>query len=168
MPFSYVQYTGNGSTTTYSVPFPYLLRAHVKLYYGLNLVSGAYAAQLADSIDYAWSGPAQVQINAPPPSGAVLTIRRETPTDSRLVDWNDGSGLNANDLDTADLQNFYAIQEHKDLVGSYTRTLELSTLNDLTISSPVNKSLVYFDASSGGYRIDSTITADLLTDGGNY
>ena len=50
MPFSYVQYPGNGSTVTFTVPFPYLLRAHVKLYYGLSLQSGGYTQLLVDGV----------------------------------------------------------------------------------------------------------------------
>jgi len=116
VPFSYVQYPGNGSTVTFTVPFPYLLRAHVKLYYGLSLQSGGYTQLLADGVNYTWTSATQVQLSAAPVVGQTLSIRRETPTTSRLVDWNDGSALTADALDTADLQNFYAIQEHKDYI----------------------------------------------------
>jgi len=116
VPFSYAQYPGNGSTVTFTVPFPYLLRAHVKLYYGLSLQSGGYTQLLADGVNYTWTSATQVQLSAAPVVGQTLSIRRETPTTSRLVDWNDGSALTADALDTADLQNFYAIQEHKDYI----------------------------------------------------
>ena len=116
MPFSYAQYPGNGSTVTFTVPFPYLLRAHVKLYYGLSLQSGGYTQLLVDGVNYSWTSATQVQLTAAPVVGQTLSIRRETPTTSRLVDWNDGSALTADALDTADLQNFYAIQEHKDYI----------------------------------------------------
>ena len=116
MPFSYAQYPGNGSTVTFTVPFPYLLRAHVRLYYGLSLQSGGYTQLLVDGVNYSWTSATQVQLTAAPVVGQTLSIRRETPTTSRLVDWNDGSALTADALDTADLQNFYAIQEHKDYI----------------------------------------------------
>lgn len=122
MPFSYTQHTGNGSSQTFSVPFPYLLREHVKLYYGLNLVTGGYSSLLVEGANYTWTTGTTVLISTPPPSGTVLTIRRETPTTNRLVAWVDGSALTAQDLDTADLQNFYAIQEHKDYVESLSLT----------------------------------------------
>ncbi|QTP86357.1 hypothetical protein SSRP02_p001 [Synechococcus phage S-SRP02] len=116
MPFSYAQYAGNGTTTTFSVPFPYLLKAHVKAYIGLNQVTGGYDDLLVEGIDYTWTSGTQVQTALAPSIGTTLTIRRETPTESRLVDWNDGSNLIADDLDTADLQNFYSVQEQRDLI----------------------------------------------------
>lgn len=134
MPYSYSQFTGNGSTTTYSVSFPYLVRAHVRLYYGLNLATGGYTTLLVDGVDYTWISATQVQITPAPPNGTVLTIRRETPTTSRLVDWNDGSALTAADLDTADLQNFYAIQEHRDFIDAYTVN-PIAVVPDFSITS---------------------------------
>lgn len=118
MPYSYVQYPGNGSTTSFTVTFPYLLRAHVKLYYGLSLQSGGYTQLLVDGVNYNWVNSTTVLLAAAPASGVTLTIRRETPTDNRLVDWNDGSALTADNLDTADLQNFYSVQEQRDYVDA--------------------------------------------------
>jgi microcystin-dependent protein len=118
VPYSYVQYPGNGSTTSFTVTFPYLLRAHVKLYYGLSLQSGGYTQLLVDGVNYNWVNSTTVLLTAAPANGVTLTVRRETPTDSRLVDWSDGSGLIADNLDTADLQNFYSVQEQKDYVDA--------------------------------------------------
>jgi hypothetical protein len=52
VPFSYAQYTGNGSAVNFSVPFPYLLKAHVKVYTGLVIETGAYTTLLA--LPVAW------------------------------------------------------------------------------------------------------------------
>lgn len=115
MPFSFVQYPGNGSTVSFAVPFPYLLRSHVRLYYGLNFISGGYTQLLVDGTDYNWNtGGTQITLTSPPGSGALLTIRRETPTANRLVDFADGSNLIEQNLDTAGLQNLYVVQEQQD------------------------------------------------------
>jgi hypothetical protein len=114
VPFSYAQYTGNGSTTTFSVPFPYLLKAHVKLYTGFNIVDGTFAAQLVDGTDYTWASGTQVQSTVAPAAGVVLTIIRDTPDNALLVPWQDGSNLIADDLTTSDLQNLYVVQEQQD------------------------------------------------------
>lgn len=114
MPFSYVQPPGNGSTTTFSVPFPYLLKAHVKLYTGFNVLDGTFATQLVDGVDYAWTSGTQVQTTVAPADGVTLTIIRDTPDTSQLVPWQDGSNLIANDLNIADLQNLYVVQEQQD------------------------------------------------------
>ena len=113
-PFSYRQYAGNGSTTTFSVPFPYLLKAHVKVYLGFNILDGTFASELADGVGFNWTSSSQIQTVAAPASGQTLTVIRQTPNTTRLVDWQDGSNLIADDLDTADLQNLYVVQEQQD------------------------------------------------------
>ena len=114
MPFSYAQYAGNGSTTTFSVPFPYLLKAHVKLYTGYNILDGTFASQLAEGTGYAWISATQVQTTVALATGTTLTILRDTPDGSQVVVWNDGSNLISNDQNTADLQNLYVVQEQQD------------------------------------------------------
>jgi hypothetical protein len=114
VPFSYRQYAGNGSTTSFSVPFPYLLKSHVKVYIGFNILDGTYSSELADGTGFTWSSGTQIQCTTAPASGQTLTVIRVTPNTTRLVDWQDGSNLISNDLDTADLQNLYVIQEQQD------------------------------------------------------
>jgi hypothetical protein len=114
VPFSYAQYAGNGSTTTFSVPFPYLLKAHVKLYTGYNILDGTFSALLVDGVDYTWTSGTQVQTTVAPASGVTLTILRDTPDTSQLVPWQDGSNLVADDQNIADLQNLYVVQEQQD------------------------------------------------------
>lgn len=159
MPFSYVQYPGNGSTVTFSVPFPYLLRAHVKLYYGLSLQSGGYTQLLVDGVNYSWTSATQVQLTAAPVVGQTLSIRRETPTTSRLVDWNDGSALTADALDTADLQNFYAIQEHKD----YIEALSINPNANVTDGS-ITANKLSSDAVTTIKIQDQAVTTDKIAD----
>ncbi len=113
-PFSYRQYAGNGSTTTFSVPFPYLLKAHVKVYLGFNILDGTFTSELANGAGFNWTSGTQIQTVAAPASGQTLTVIRQTPNTTRLVDWQDGSNLIADDLDTADLQNLYVVQEQQD------------------------------------------------------
>lgn len=113
-PYSYRQYAGNGATTTFSVPFPYLLKAHVHLYLGYNILTGAFTSELVNGAGFTWTSGTQVQCTAAPAAGQTLTVIRLTPSDSRLVDWQDGSNLIADDLDTADLQNLYVVQEQQD------------------------------------------------------
>jgi hypothetical protein len=160
VPFSYVQYPGNGSTVTFTVPFPYLLRAHVKLYYGLSLQSGGYTQLLADGVNYTWTSATQVQLSAAPVVGQTLSIRRETPTTSRLVDWNDGSALTADALDTADLQNFYAIQEHKD----YIEVLGINPNTNVTDGS-ITANKLSTDAVTTVKIQDGAVSSSKIQDG---
>lgn len=113
-PFSYRQYAGNGSTTSFSVPFPYLLKAHVKVYLGFNILNGTFSSELANGVGFNWSSGTQITCATAPASGQTLTVIRQTPNTLRLVDWQDGSNLISDDLDTADLQNLYVVQEQQD------------------------------------------------------
>lgn len=123
MPYSYAQYAGNGSATTFSVPFPYLLKAHVKVYLGLAIETGAYTTLLAEGTGYAWVSDTQVQVTAAPAAGVRLTVRRETPNGSQVVAWNDGSNLIQDDLNISDLQSLYVVQEWIDFA---TRSNQVS------------------------------------------
>ena len=131
MPFSYAQYAGNGSTTTFSVPFPYLLKAHVKLYTGFNILNGTFTTQLVEGTDYAWTSATQVQTTVAPANGVTLTVLRDTPDSSQLVPWQDGSNLVAEDLNNADLQNLYVVQEQQDRndAGITQSTTAITTAN---------------------------------------
>ena len=114
MPFSYAQYAGNGSATTFSVPFPYLLKAHVKLFIGFNLVDGTFASQLVDGTGFTWTSGTQVQTTVAPAVGQTLTVVRQTPSNALVVQWQDGSNLIAEDLIDSDRQNLYVVQEQQD------------------------------------------------------
>lgn len=112
--YAYRQYAGNGSTTTFAVPFPYLLKAHVKVYTGYDLASGAYTSLLVDGTNYTWTSATQIQTTTAPAAGVTLTVIRQTPSTTQLVQWQDGSNLIASDIDTADKQNLYVVQEQQD------------------------------------------------------
>jgi hypothetical protein len=114
VPFSYAQYAGNGSATTFSVPFPYLLKAHVKLYTGYNILNGTFTSELVDGTGYVWTSGTQVQTTVAPAGGVTLTVIRQTPSNALVVQWQDGSNLIAQDLIDSDRQNLYVVQEQQD------------------------------------------------------
>ena len=79
-PYSYRQYAGDGLAKTFSVPFPFLARAHVHLY--LN------SKELVEGADYTWTSGTQLQLTTAPQAAVpgavpvpaeVLTVRRITP-----------------------------------------------------------------------------------------
>jgi hypothetical protein len=114
-PYSYRQYTGDGTAKTFSVPFPYLDRVHVHLYLD--------SKELTVGTDYTWTSGTQVQLTTAPQAavpGAVptpaqlLTVRRITPEDDQIVQWRDGSYIIQADLNESDRQWLYLIQEHHD------------------------------------------------------
>ena len=137
--YAFRQYTGDGSTTTFAVPFPYLLKAHVKVYTGYDLASGTYTSLLADGTGYTWTSATQIQTTTAPASGVVLTVIRQTPTSTQLVQWQDGSNLIASDIDTADKQNLYVVQEQLDRGEAISTQSQAAKANaDAALASVVN------------------------------
>ena len=117
-PYSYREYTGDGIAKDFSVPFPYLLRAHVHVYLDTT--------ELTEGTDFTWTSDTQIQLTtapqalvpgvppAPDTPAEVLTVQRITPEDDQIVQWQDGSYIIAEDLNESDLQWLYLIQEHHD------------------------------------------------------
>jgi len=102
MAFSYLTYTGNGSTTQYAINFPYIDTTHIKAYLG-GTVTTAFSV----------SG-STLTFNTAPANAVVIRIERQTPIDARLVDFQDGSVLTQAELDMSADQNFYIAQETND------------------------------------------------------
>ena len=154
-PYSYREYTGNGSNKNFQVPFPYLLKAHVKVYSGLSLATGTYTSLLVDGVDYAWTSATNVQLTVAPAVGIKITVKRETPTDDLLTQWQDGSTLVAEDLLTSDKQNLYAVQEEQDLLDvgvalsvSASSAATAATAAANTATSTANTALTTANAAS--------------------
>ena len=97
-----VSYTGDGSTTQYSITFPFLDSTHVKAFIG-GIATTAFTISSST-----------LTFTSAPANSAVIRIERQTPTSSRLVDFTDGSVLTESDLDKSADQNFYIAQEISD------------------------------------------------------
>lgn len=107
MAYSYVRYTGNGSTTNYTFPFSYINSAHIKV--RVNNV-------LNSNFTFLNSG--TIQLMSAPANGATIEIRRETPKDSPIVNFTDGSVLLERDLDLLAIYQLYVAQETADSATS--------------------------------------------------
>lgn len=103
MAYSYVRYTGNGSTTNYTFAFPYLSQDHVKV--RLNGVL---------TTNYSFLNANTVQLFSAPAAGTIIEVRRETPQNSPIVNFVDGSVLLERDLDLLAQFNLYLSQEATD------------------------------------------------------
>jgi hypothetical protein len=111
---SYVQYQGDGTSTTFTVPFPFIVRSHVKLYLGYNVVDRTFDSELTEGPDFSWTSDTIAELVSAPASTEELTIIRVTPSGAQVVPWQDGSNLIAFDLNTSDQQNLYVVQEQED------------------------------------------------------
>lgn len=104
---SYVTYTGNGSTTAYSVPFQYLSQSHVKVY--LNNVL---------TTNYTWTASNIITFTTAPSVGQTITVRRQTPSAS-LVDFTAKARWQTTDLNTAIRQALYLAEESEEWSPSW-------------------------------------------------
>lgn len=113
---SFIQYTASGSTDTFNIPFGYLDSSHISVE--------------VNSVDTAFTFPSasQVQITSGnPATDAVVQITRTTPRDAQEVVWQNASNLTAGDLNTADLQMLYIIQESFDQNATVTASDVVTT-----------------------------------------
>lgn len=132
MALSFVQYVANGSTTQFSVTFPYLTKAHVTV-------------SINGTVDSAktWVSPTIVQTSTTPANGAIVEVRRTTPNSTPQVDFSDSSTLTASDLDTATTQFLYLSQEAQDAADTSMRlasdgTYDAGTRRIKNVVNPVN------------------------------
>jgi hypothetical protein len=101
--YSYVRYSGNGSTTNYTFSFPAISTTHIKV-----RVNGALVT------NWSFLSSSTIQFAVAPANAAVIEIRRETPKDSAIVDFSDGSVLLERDLDLLATWQLYVAQETED------------------------------------------------------
>jgi hypothetical protein len=113
---SFVRYTGDGSTATYSVPFSYRAQEDVSI-----TIDGVVTTA------FTWNGAGtQVTFTTAPASSTAIEIRRTTSQGTKLVDYASGSVLTESDLDTDSDQAFFMSQEAIDDAGD---VIKLSNAN---------------------------------------
>lgn len=64
--------------------------------------------------EYQWQSNILIEVGTAPTTDQQLKIQRDTPEDQQLIQWNDGSYIVADDLNTSDLQWLYGLQELED------------------------------------------------------
>ena len=104
MSLSYVRYVADGTTDEFDVPFDFLNRTHVKVTIDGN----------TPVLPIRWAGESRIKIADRIAAGSIVELRRETPISSRLVDFQNGSVLTEEELDTALNQIFFLQQELRD------------------------------------------------------
>lgn len=105
MAYSYVRYTGNGTTASYTFPFQYISPDHVQV-----RVDGETAI-------FSFLNASTVTISPAPALDSIVEIKRVTPKDNVPVNFTDGSVLLERDLDLLALFDLYIAQESSDAVA---------------------------------------------------
>ena len=106
MAFSYVNYTGDGTTTQFSITFTYQNTSEISV-----TVDGVAQAGLT------FPSSSTVQLTSAPAVGTLVQVRRTTNLAARAVDFASGSVLTEEDLDDSNIQVFHAAQEAIDIAG---------------------------------------------------
>ena len=104
------RYTGNGVNTDFTVTFGYLNKAHVKVYLNALLQTAG--------VGYNWLTDTTIRFTSAPANGVPIVIDRDTPTEAKIVDFENASVLTAENLDQTVDQLLYISQEAKDTAGS--------------------------------------------------
>lgn len=99
-PRSYKDYTGDGSTTTFSITFDYQKESEISVTVDGVAQSG-----------FTFPSSTQVQLTTAPIDQSLVRVRRTTDLDTREVDFASGSVLTEEDLDNSNIQVFHAAQE---------------------------------------------------------
>jgi hypothetical protein len=107
---TYIQTPGDGTNRLFSVSFPFIVRAHVKVFLDYD-VGAETGTELVDGTGFTWLSDTQIQTTVAPRKSQRLTVIRKTPADSQLVVWAAGSPPTDVNLNTADRQLLYVVQE---------------------------------------------------------
>lgn len=143
-------YTGNGSTTNYSITFEYLKQDDVKA----SLDGTATTA-------FTFANATTLSFNSAPASGAAIRIFRDTDIDSLKATFFPGSAIKAEDLNDNFTQNNFATQETDNAVIDANTTAEsaVTTANSAvtTANAADTKATTALDNSresdgSGGFN----------------
>lgn len=108
-------YTGDGTTTDFTVPFDYLAKKFVRVSLGVTILKGGDYGDT--SKDYYFLDKTKVRLKVPPQVGEVLTIRRYTSATDRVVSFKDASVLKATDLDVSAVQTIHIAEESRDIIN---------------------------------------------------
>jgi uncharacterized protein YaiE (UPF0345 family) len=127
MALSYQNYTGDNTTTQFSIPFTYQNTAEISV-----TVDGVAETGLT------FPSSSTVQLTSAPASGTLVQVRRTTDLSARAVDFASGSVLTEEDLDDSNIQVFHAAQESTDLAGD---SIQLGNDNKWDAQSSVIKNV---------------------------
>ena len=144
MAYSYINYTSDGSQVNYSVPYAYLEKPHVIVY-----VEGI---EKTVDVHYSWLNDSVIQFDTAPALGDIISIKRSSGHDARLVDFQTSSLLDEATLDLNSNQLFYLMQEAFD-------ALVLASGEDSAIFTTPQAILDAFVGSLSLTQLDPTLAS---------
>ena len=119
MAYAINTYTGDGTTDTFSVTFPYISTTDVVV-----TIDGVTKTL---TTDYTFATSSTIAFTSPPAGSTTIKFTRSSNRTARLVDYQDGSTITENILDQDSNQLFYMAQEAIDITDN---NISLSTSTD--------------------------------------
>ena len=136
------QYTGNGSTTLYSIPFPYIESTDIKV--KLNGI---------DTTAFTFANATTIQFNSPPANLVNIVIFRQTDDSNSKATFSAGSALKATDLNSNFQQNLFINQE---TVNQAASTLGTTFTGDINFGT--NSKINFEGATDNNFETTFTVT----------
>lgn len=138
---SYIDYTGNGSLTTFTTP-PYLAQAHLVVSVdGLTKTLGTDYTVNTNSTSLVFT--------TAPEASAKIRISRNSSQDERLTDYSNASLLTAEQMDTDANQLFYMAQEAADTAASTDFAAQTFYTSATTTPASGNVGDLFFNTLTG-------------------
>ena len=151
---------GDGSNLVFDVKFEFISRADVDVYRlakdekptdtGTKLALIDSGTPTGDQ--YIWLNNTKIQVGAAPTADEQVKIQRTTDFTQQTVQWQDGSYIVAQDLNTSEEQNLFVDQEIADWLSNLTgggtgpdELIELEDLGDITLENPQKWDLITYD-----------------------
>jgi hypothetical protein len=121
---TYVDYIGDNTTTSFAFPFPYLDDTHVVVQLDtVALAGGKFVDQTVTTHYTIQTSPsAAIIFVTAPATGDRIRIKRDSASNTALVDFENGSVLTEVELDRAYLHNLYLNEEIEEGSGKNTMT----------------------------------------------
>ena len=122
---TYVDYTVGASQTDFAFSFPYLDDTHVVVQLDDSTVDspgGKFYTVSTGDYSIITSPSALIRFTTAPETGARIRIKRDSASDTALVDFENGSVLTEVELDRAYLHNLYLSEEIEEGSGKNTMT----------------------------------------------
>lgn len=132
MAYSYVRYEAVAGVQNYTFSFGYLDQSHIQVRLNGTLTTA-----------YTFLNSSTIQFTTAPEAGVQIEIRRVTPKNTPIVDFQDGSVILEKDLDLLATFNLYVSQETDDtaasgLFVSQAGTYDAGERRVSNVSDPIN------------------------------
>lgn len=151
--YSHNDYVSDGATINYGITFSYVKQLDVVV-----TVNGV-------SVPFSWLTASTIQLAAVAANGTAIRIQRTTDISAPVVVFADGSTLASKDLDNAENQLLYAIQELKEQVAILQLALNTAIIpaGNLPVVTVTNNGQI-LQVVAGVWTLVNTNTTTMVQD----